>query len=211
MTPEQIAADRERMIVDHLAARGITSRQVLRAMARVPRERFVPPDLSGDAYADSALPIGCDQTISQPLIVAMMTQALELTGNETVLEVGTGSGYQAAVLAELAARVVSIERHEALSRSAGNVLQALGYDNVRLVVGDGTLGWPPDAPYNRILVAAAAHRVPEPLIEQLAEGGMMVIPVGSQHSQVLQVIRKKDGQLSQTPLGGCRFVPLVGA
>ena len=161
-----------------LAERSIRSTRVLAAMDRVPRERFVPEGVRHLAYADRALPIGCNQTISQPYIVALMTEALQLTGGEHVLEIGTGSGYQTAILAELAASVVSIERHEELSQRAGQVLAELGARNVQLIVGDGTLGWPGRAPYDRILVAAAANEIPPALEEQLAEGGILVIPLG---------------------------------
>jgi protein-L-isoaspartate(D-aspartate) O-methyltransferase len=195
----------------HLSEHGIRSPRVLEAMARVPRERFVPADVRHLAFADRALPIECDQTISQPYIVALMTEALALTGHERVLEIGTGSGYQAAVLAELAAEVVSVERHEPLSQAARAVLDELGYRNVQLIVGDGTQGWPPGAPYDRILVAAAATQVPAPLVEQLAEGGTLIIPVGPSHSQTLYAYHKRGGHLQAEPLSGCRFVPLVGA
>lgn len=194
-----------------LAERGITSSRVLAALAAVPRERFVPEGVQHLAYADRALPIACDQTISQPYIVALMTDALDLSGNEHVLEIGTGSGYQAAVLAELAASVVSVERHAELSRRAAEVLADCGFTNVTLVVGDGTLGWPEKAPYDRILVAAAAAQVPPALEAQLAEGGRLVIPIGSSEGQVLQVCRKIGGKLHAQALSGCRFVPLVGA
>jgi protein-L-isoaspartate(D-aspartate) O-methyltransferase len=191
--------------------RGIGSSNVLAAMASVPRERFVPPEVQPMAYDDRALPIACEQTISQPYIVALMSDALELSGDERVLEIGTGSGYQTAILAELAARVVTIERHAELSRGAERVLGELGYKNVTFLVGDGTLGWPEQAPYDRILVAAAAARVPPALEEQLAEGGTLVIPVGTSEGQVLQAYHKVDGKLYAEPLSGCRFVPLVGA
>lgn len=194
-----------------LAEAGIRSPRVLEVMGRVPRERFVPEGVRHLAYADRALPIACDQTISQPYIVALMTDALQLTGGEHVLEVGTGSGYQTAVLAELAGEVISIERHEPLSREAGRVLAELGYKNVQLIVGDGTLGWPARAPYDRILVAAAAGQVPPALEQQLAEGGTLVIPVGPAQQQTLEAYRKVGGRLISEPLSGCRFVPLVGA
>ncbi len=194
-----------------LCERGIKSTRVLAAMDRVPREQFVPSEEQALSYADRALPIDCSQTISQPYIVALMTEALELSGNERVLEIGTGSGYQAAILAELAAHVVSIERHSELARHAEQTLAALGYDNVTLVVGDGTLGWPELAPYDRILVAAAAGHVPQALADQLAEGGILVIPVGTPSGQDLQAFHKIGGQLRPRWLSGCRFVPLVGA
>jgi protein-L-isoaspartate(D-aspartate) O-methyltransferase len=193
-----------------LGERGIASRRVIEAFARVPRERFVPPQVESMAYADRALPIGCEQTISQPYIVALMTDALELSGGERVLEIGTGSGYQTAILAELAARVVTVERHAELSASAKRVLDEQGYKNIRFVVGDGTLGFAEEAPYDRILVAAAAASVPKALEEQLAEGGTLVIPIGSREGQVLEAHHKVGGRLYVEPLSGCRFVPLVG-
>jgi protein-L-isoaspartate(D-aspartate) O-methyltransferase len=155
--------------------------------------------------------IDCEQTISQPYIVALMTEALQLTGREHVLEIGTGSGYQAAILAELAASVVSIERHADLSEQAGRELAELGYTNVTLVVGDGTQGWLEQAPYDRILVAAAAQHVPPALCDQLAEGGILVIPIGAYGGQDLQAFHKVAGKLHPRWLSGCRFVPLVGA
>jgi protein-L-isoaspartate(D-aspartate) O-methyltransferase len=194
-----------------LAARGIRSTRVLAAIDRVPRERFVPAGVRHLTYADRALPIGQSQTISQPYIVALMTDALQLSGREHVLEVGTGSGYQTALLAELADSVMSIERHAALSQQAHSVLEACGYQNITLVVGDGTLGWPARAPYDRILVAAAADHVPPDLGDQLTEGGILVIPIGQPHSQVLQAYHKVAGQLHAEPLSACRFVPLIGA
>jgi protein-L-isoaspartate(D-aspartate) O-methyltransferase len=194
-----------------LAARSIKSTKVLAAMDRVPREWFVPAGAEQLAYADRAVPIGCEQTISQPYIVALMTEALQLSGTEHVLEIGTGSGYQAAILAELSASVVSIERHAELSRAAGRALARLGYRNITLVVGDGTLGWPERAPYDRILVAAAAAQIPPALVDQLAEGGTLVIPLGDSQGQELQALHKIGGQLHAERLSGCRFVPLVGA
>ena len=197
------------MVDEQLRARGIHDRRVLAAMGRIPRERFVPRESAEQAYADRALPIDCDQTISQPYIVGLMSQALELTGGEHVLEIGAGSGYQTAILAELAASVLSIERHAALARQAQDVLKQLGYRNVTLVVGDGTRGWPEWAPYQRIIVAAATAAVPPALAEQLAEGGLVVIPLGDPKSQTLYQVRKRDGKLHYTPLSACRFVPLV--
>jgi protein-L-isoaspartate(D-aspartate) O-methyltransferase len=198
-------------MLGQLVERGIKSTRVLAAMDRVPRERFVPADVAHLAYADRAVPIGQSQTISQPYIVALMTAALQLVGVERVLEIGTGSGYQTAILAELAASVVSIERHAELSRRAEAALSQCGYTNVRLVTGDGTLGWPEGAPYDRIVVTAAAAHIPPALEEQLAEGGILVIPLGDSHGQVLQAVHKAGGQLYAEPLSGCRFVPLVGA
>ncbi|HID76821.1 MAG TPA: protein-L-isoaspartate(D-aspartate) O-methyltransferase [Planctomycetaceae bacterium] len=206
--PDYTAAKRE-MIQKQLRRRGIHDRRVLEAMEKVPRERFVLEEYRSQAYADRALPIRCAQTISQPYIVALMTQALELSGGEKVLEVGTGSGYQTAILAELAGHVVSIERHAELSRQAAQVLKELGYQNVTLVHGDGTQGWPEQAPYDRVIVTAAAPCTPSALFEQLAEGGILVIPVGSSDYQILQAIRKRNGEPYPVSLCPCRFVPLV--
>jgi protein-L-isoaspartate(D-aspartate) O-methyltransferase len=202
---------REAMVSDQLQRRGIIQARVLEAMGRVPRERFVERGQEDQAYEDRALAIECDQTISQPYIVGLMTQALALAGDEKLLEIGTGSGYQTAILAELAARVVSIERHAELSRRAAALLAELGYKNVRLVVGDGSAGWPDEAPYDRIIVTAAASQTPEPLFAQLRERGILVIPIGDRDSQTLQAIHKIDGHPRPTTLSGCRFVPLVGA
>jgi protein-L-isoaspartate(D-aspartate) O-methyltransferase len=198
-------------MLSQLVKRGIRTPRVLVAMDRVPRERFLPEELWDLAYADRAVPIGSEQTISQPYIVALMTEALQLSGTEHVLEIGTGSGYQTAILAELAARVTSIERHAELSERAAAALEQGGYSNVELIVGDGTLGWPERAPYDRILVAAAAQRVPPALGEQLVEGGILVIPLGESNSQVLESLHKVGGRLHGQTLSGCRFVPLVGA
>jgi protein-L-isoaspartate(D-aspartate) O-methyltransferase len=177
----------------------------------VPRERFVPVEIRREAFADRALPIDCGQTISQPYIVGLMTQALQLSGDELVLEIGSGSGYQTAILARLAREVVSIERHAALTIQAKAVLAELGYANVTLLTGDGTLGWPERAPYDRIMVTAMAAVCPPPLFAQLVEGGDIVIPLGGRDSQTLQVIRKEAGQPRVTSLSPCRFVPLIGA
>ena len=202
--------DKQIMLRQHLKARGIIDPRLIDAMARIPRERFIDESLRAEAYADQALAIDCGQTISQPYIVALMTQALALRGSERVLEIGTGSGYQTAILAELAGEVVSIERHEALSRQAAARLAELGYDRVKLAVADGTLGWPADAPYDRIVVAAAAAAPPPHLIEQLAPGGILVIPLGGREHQMLQAIHKVGDEVEMEPLSACRFVPLVG-
>lgn len=199
------------MLRIQLQARGITDRRVLDAMGRVPRQLFVPPSSRADAYADRALAIDCGQTISQPYIVGLMTQALELSGAENVLEVGTGSGYQTAILAELADQVVTVERFALLSQQAESRLASLGYRNVKFVVGDGTLGVPAEAPFQRIIVTAMAQRVPAPLWEQLAERGILVIPLGMPDCQMLQAIRKIGGQAHPEDLCPCRFVPLIGA
>lgn len=208
--PMSFADARHAMVREQLAQRGITDSRVLEAMDRVPRERFISKELQDEAYADRALAIECEQTISQPYMVALMTEALELRGEERVLEVGTGSGYQTAILAQLVREVVTIERHEDLSRRAGALVRELGYQNVEFIVGDGGFGWPKRAPYDAIIVTAAASDVPAPLLAQLREGGVLVIPVGDRDGQVLKAIRKVDGRAVETSLSGCRFVPLVG-
>jgi protein-L-isoaspartate(D-aspartate) O-methyltransferase len=210
MNQDELQAAKQLMLSRQLERRGVRDARVLGAMAEVPRERFLPPDLLAEAYADQALPIDCGQTISQPYIVGLMTEALDLSGNETVLEIGTGSGYQTAILAALARRVVSIERHEFLSRQAGKALAELGYENVALHVGDGSLGFPSEAPYDRIIVTAAASCPPLPLVEQLREGGILVIPLGDRESQVLQAIQATPQGLKTKNLSACRFVPLIG-
>ena len=207
---EQIAEARRKMVVEQLQGRDIRNARVLAAMGKVPRERFVTEGELSDAYADRALVLNCGQTISQPYIVALMSEALELTGTESVLEIGTGSGYQTAVLCELARWVTSVERHPQLSFQAEAVLNSLGYQNFSLHLGDGTYGWSEDAPYDRIIVTAAAQRLPATLFEQLAEGGILVIPLGTSEAQSLQAIRKVAGKPQQRELSGCRFVPLVG-
>lgn len=198
------------MVERQLRRRGIHDERVLAAMAAVPREEFLPPELRDKAYNDSALPIGSEQTISQPWIVAAICQALELEGRELVLEVGTGSGYSAAVLALLAAQVVSIERHQALSRDAGAVLTKLGFRNVELMVGDGSLGVPERAPFDAIAVHATAPAPPPALIDQLADGGRLVVPVASSEADTLTSIRRLAGRVETSSLGPCRFVPLIG-
>jgi protein-L-isoaspartate(D-aspartate) O-methyltransferase len=211
MNGPDFQAARQRMLRKQLRRRGIVDPRVLAAMARVPRERFVDPSTRDQAYSDQALAIGCGQTISQPYIVALMTQALKLTGSEKVLEVGTGSGYQTAILAEVCGEVVSVERFADLSQQASRLLAELGYRNVTAVVGDGSLGWPDRGPYDRILVTAAALTCPAALWEQLRVGGIIVAPIGGLESQTLQAIHKEVGQARQEGLSGCRFVPLVGA
>jgi protein-L-isoaspartate(D-aspartate) O-methyltransferase len=179
-------------------------------MGKVPRHRFIPRHLWEQAYSDYPLPIGEEQTISQPYIVALMTEALELAGPEKVLELGTGSGYQAAVLGELAAQVYTIERIPSLARAAEQVLALLGYANVQVIVADGTLGWPGQAPFDAILVTAGSPQVPPPLVDQLAMGGRLVIPVGDHYSQTLTRVRRTSDGLKHEYLGGCRFVKLIG-
>ncbi|HEX4145783.1 MAG TPA: protein-L-isoaspartate(D-aspartate) O-methyltransferase [Pirellulales bacterium] len=208
--PLWYAKKRHEMVEDQLVRRGIADARVLAAMDRIPREIFLPPDLRREAYRDRAVAIECGQTISQPYIVALMTEALELAGHEKVLEVGTGSGYQTAVLSQLAGEVVSIERHPELAKSAAERLQHLSIGNVQFRVGDGTLGCPADAPFDRIIVTAAAGVVPPALLEQMVEGGLLVIPVGDDQSQSLQVVHKLAGHTQVRRLTGCRFVPLVG-
>ncbi|HEX5105308.1 MAG TPA: protein-L-isoaspartate(D-aspartate) O-methyltransferase [Pirellulaceae bacterium] len=200
---------RAAMVEQQLARRGIRDQRVLAAMRRVPREAFVSAELAGTSYADSALPIDCEQTISQPVIVAMMTEALQLAGSERVLEIGTGSGYQTAILAELAAAVFSVERHAELSRQADVRLRKLGYENVFLKVGDGALGWPEEAPFDRIIVTAAAESCPPALWEQLVEGGVLVGPFGPAYDQALYETHKIGGQPQSRLLTGCRFVLLL--
>jgi protein-L-isoaspartate(D-aspartate) O-methyltransferase len=202
--------DRTRMVEDQLVRRGIADERVLGAMRRVPRHLFVDEALRDRAYGDHALPIGEEQTISQPYIVALMSSLLGLTGQEKVLEVGTGSGYQTAVLAELARRVCSIERLPRLAQRARTVLDGRGYSNVWIRVGSGTLGWPDEAPFDRILVAAGGPAVPPPLFEQLAPGGRMVLPLGDVEGQTLTVVENAGGTMKLTPHGDCKFVRLVG-
>ena len=204
------ARERERMVDEQLARRGITDARVLDVMRRIPRHRFVEEGLTHGAYEDHPLPIGEGQTISQPYIVALMTALLELTGQEKVLEVGTGSGYQTAVLGALTRRVCSIERLPRLAERARATLEALGVQNVWIRVGNGALGWPDEAPFDRILVAAGGPSVPPPLVEQLADGGRMVLPVGSPEDQVLTVVERVGGQTQTRQAGECKFVKLVG-
>ncbi len=198
------------MVAQQLVARGLRDPRVLGAMERVPREMFVPPHERVRAYADQALPIGEGQTISQPFMVALMSESLNLAGKERVLEIGTGSGYQAAILAELAREVISIERISALASAAEERLAALGYRNVEIRVADGTIGHVSGAPYDAILVTAGAPRVPEALKAQLANGGRIVIPVGPQGHQQLLIVRRDGETFTQSQEGACVFVPLVG-
>ena len=202
----------EQMIHQQLEARGISDTRVLAAVRRVPRHRFVGPGLQGRAYDDTPLPIGAHQTISQPYMVAHMSEALALRGGERVLEVGTGSGYQTAMLAELGACVVSLERLPELASRAHELLAELGYlDRVSIEVTDGTLGWAAAAPYDRVIVTAASPQIPRPLIEQLAPGGWMVFPMGEEELQTLVRLRRTPAGLVEEYLGECRFVKLVGS
>lgn len=203
-------SQRQAMVEHQLRRRGIHDERVLRAMEEVPRHEFIPEGGRFHAYEDQPVPIGEEQTISQPYIVAVMTQMLAVEPENVVLEVGTGTGYQAAVLSRLARQVYTIERHASLADSAREIVRRLGYENLEVVVGDGTRGLPEHAPYDRILVAAAAPSVPRPLIEQMQEGGRMIIPVGRSDIQVLQLVRKRQGEIFTSRLEGCRFVPLIG-
>jgi protein-L-isoaspartate(D-aspartate) O-methyltransferase len=205
-----MARERERMVEEQLVRRGITDERVLAAMRRVPRHLFVQEALRDRAYGDHPLPIGEEQTISQPYIVGLMTSLLELTGREKVLDVGTGSGYQTAVLAVLARRVCSIERLPRLAERARATLEALGYDNVWVRVGNGALGWPDEAPFDRILVAAGGPAVPPPLFQQLVEGGRLVLPIGDAENQTLTVVDNDRGRMRTRAVGDCKFVKLVG-
>jgi len=210
-TPESHGAERAEMVQRQLIGRGIRDDRVLSAMRAVPRHLFVPESVRGAAYTDQPLPIGWQQTISQPLMVALLLEALELRGDETVLDIGTGSGYQAALLSRLARRVVSIEIVPELGYLASGTLARLRCRNVTVRTGDGTLGAPDEAPFNAIVVAAASHRAPPPLVSQLADGGRLVVPVGSGTWQQLTRIRRLGIQLTKEDLGACAFVRLRGA
>ncbi len=196
-------------LIKHLRI-NIRDEPVLAAMSRVPRERFVPPEERHLAYEDRPLPIGLGQTISQPFIIALMTASLELTGQEKVLEVGTGSGYQTAILAELVRLVITVERLPQLAEAAKGTLDSLGYKNIKVYIAGLTLGWPAEAPYDAILVTAGAPNVPDSLLSQLAIGGRLVIPVGSRYEQELYKITKRSDKSIVQNLGGCRFVSLIG-
>ena len=201
---------RERMVKTQLIPRGINDKRVLEVMGKIPRDRFTEEALRREAYNDHPLPIGHKQTISQPYIVALMTEVLELTGKERTLEIGTGSGYQTAILAELSEKVYTVERIKSLLVKSRNILAELGYNNILFKAFDGTLGWKEYEPYDAIIVTAGAPNVPQPLLDQLAEGGRLIIPVGNKFSQELIKITKKRGRYIQKNLGGCRFVDLIG-
>jgi protein-L-isoaspartate(D-aspartate) O-methyltransferase len=203
------AASAGAMVERQLRPRGIDDPMTLRAMTKVPREKFVPPELRASAYEDRPLPIGYGQTISQPFIVAFMTQQLKPKATDRVLEIGTGSGYQAAVLSELVAQVYSIEIVKPLAERASALLRELGYKNVQVKAGDGYKGWPEHAPFDAIIVTAAPDHVPAPLVEQLKEGGRMIIPVGKTQAQELYLLEKRGGQVRQTAVIPVRFVPLT--
>ena len=208
--PDEHAAERRSMVEHQLRRRRIADERVLAAMEKVPRHRFLPSPTDPAAYGDHPLPIGDGQTISQPYMVALMTEALCLTGDERVLEIGTGSGYQAAILAELAREVYSVERFPGLAERARALLADLGYSNVTVIVGDGSLGHPEAAPYDRIIVTAAAPEIADPWVEQFVEGGILVVPLGDRWGQTLTRATMHRGKLDQASLGGCVFVPLVG-
>ena len=204
------AQHRQEMVRLHLKGRDIMDSAVLKVMGEVQRQNFVPPQDASQAYADSPVPIGLGQTISQPYIVALMTQELRITPSCEVLEIGTGSGYQTAVLAKLAKKVYTIERYEALLQRAMATLSELGIENVEFFLGDGTCGWPGEKKFDRIIITAAVANMPQPLIDQLADGGVAVAPLGPWPVQDLVVIRKKDGKLTRHKICGCRFVRLIG-
>jgi len=204
------AAERQRMVRQQLVARGINDARVLGAITKVPREEFVPPESRAASYEDGPLPIGHGQTISQPYIVAFMTEQLRLKPSDRVLEIGTGSGYQAAILAELVSEIYSVEIVEPLARAAEATLQRLGYKNVHVKIGDGYKGWPEKAPFDAIIVTCAPDKVPQPLTDQLKDGGRMVIPVGERFAQELYLLEKKNGQLKESVTLPVRFVPMAG-
>jgi protein-L-isoaspartate(D-aspartate) O-methyltransferase len=205
-----LANERQRMVMEQLMPRGIHEERVLAAMTKVPREEFVPQDSRATSYTDQPLPIGYGQTISQPFIVAFMTEQLRLASGDRVLEIGTGSGYQAAVLAEIVAEVYSIEIIEPLAKTAEATLERLGYKNVHVKIGDGYQGWPEHAPFDAVIVTCAPDHVPQLLVDQLKEGGRMIIPVGGFGDQELYLLEKKNGQLEQRAVELVRFVPMTG-
>ena len=202
---------RLRMVAEQIRARGIRDDRLLAAMSEVPRHEFIDRRYWSEAYGDHPLPVGSGQTISQPYIVAAMIEALQVEPQNRVLEIGTGTGYQAAILSRLAQAVYTVERHPELAEQARRIFERLGYRNIAALTGDGSEGLPQYAPYDRIIVAAAAPEVPQPLWEQLAEGGRMVLPVGNYESQVLQLITKQNGLRTTHSLDACRFVPLIGS
>jgi len=210
MDEDKYSQARNHMVNSQLVPRGIRDPRVLAALRQVPRHRFIPAPLWDQAYGDYPLPIGEDQTISQLYIVALMTEILEPRETDKVLEIGAGSGYQAAILAELVAQVFTMDRVGPLANRARETLAAMGYKNIQTRWGDGTLGWPEEAPFDGIMVTAAAPQVPRPLTEQLAPGGRLVIPVGDRYSQTLTLVRRTKEGLKFENHGGCRFVPLIG-
>lgn len=207
---KDFAAEREKMVEAQIARRGITSPRVLEAFRSVPRHQFVPRGRQDHAYEDRPLPIGEDQTISQPYIVAYMTEKLALRNKDKVLEIGTGSGYQAAILAELAGEVYTVERHRSLAESTAEKLKRMGYENIQVFLRDGTLGLPEHSPYDAIIVTASAPEIPQALLDQLAEGGRLIMPIGGRRGQVLKLSTKKEGEISTEMLSPVAFVPLIG-
>jgi len=207
---EEFIKARETMVRTQIEARGIRDERILKVMRMVPRHRFVLPIYQRMAHSDRPLPIGFNQTISQPYIVALMTESLKLKGDEKVLEIGTGSGYQAAILAELAKEVYTIEIISGLAKRAEKTLKKLGYKNIKVKCGDGYLGWPEYASFDAIIVTCAPDHIPQPLIDQLAEGGRMVIPIADTYPQRLTLIQKKKGKIVQEIITGCMFVPMTG-
>ncbi|MCM8782947.1 MAG: protein-L-isoaspartate(D-aspartate) O-methyltransferase [Candidatus Omnitrophica bacterium] len=201
---------RKKMVEEQIIARGIKDKRLIDVLYKIERHRFVPQEIKSSSYGDFPLPIGEGQTISQPYMVALMTECLSLKGNEKVLEIGTGSGYQTAILAELSKEVYSMERIENLAKRAEELLKQLGYTNVRIKSGDGTLGWPEEAPFDRVIVTAANLDIPPPLLEQLQQEGIMVIPLGDRFSQVLTVVEKRKDRIIKNQICGCVFVPLIG-
>ncbi len=201
---------RKKMVEEQIFSRGIRDKRILNAFYKVERHKFVPQDLQADAYSDFPLAIGQGQTISQPYIVALMTEQLGLTGIEKVLEIGTGSGFQTAILAELAREVYTIERIESLGKSAENLLMALGYANIKFRIGDGTLGWAQESPFDRIIITAASTEAPFPLIEQLSENGKLILPLGAIFNQILTLLEKKGDKFDYKDICNCMFVPLIG-
>jgi protein-L-isoaspartate(D-aspartate) O-methyltransferase len=208
--PQDYLRAREKMVEEQIAARGIKNSRLLAAMRKLPRHLFVDPGLLQRAYDDSSLPIGGKQTVSQPYMAARMTEALELSGEEKVLEIGTGSGYQTALLAEMSFNVFSVEKIRALAMKARALLDRLQYHNIAIQVGDGSIGWPEHSPFDAIIVTAGAPDLPRPLLEQLAVGGRLVIPVGDDESQVLVRVTRHPSKFEEEQLGDCRFVKLWG-
>ncbi|MFL2915286.1 MAG: protein-L-isoaspartate(D-aspartate) O-methyltransferase [Nitrospinia bacterium] len=213
VSPELIqsyAGQRRKMVEEQLVERGVKNLSVLEAMSRVPRHLFAQDSLQHRAYGDTPLPIGENQTISQPYIVGAMTEALALKGEERVLEIGTGSGYQTAIIAELCRQVFTIERLNNLSRKAQNILESLNYMNIVFKMFDGTYGWPDQAPFDAILITASAPEIPDSLVKQLGDGGRLVAPIGGADKQKLVVLTKKGDRVSRRDLVNCKFVPLIG-
>jgi len=198
------------MVEEQLIPRGISNQRVLDVFYKVERHKFIPEEQRDNAYADFPIPIGAGQTISQPYIVALMTECLDLSGSEKILEIGTGSGYQAAILAQLSKDVCSIERFEVLAKKAKMLFDELGYKNIKIKIGDGTLGWEEEAPFDRIIITAASPEVPSPLTEQLKDGGKLILPLGEMLSQVLTRVEKMNNKLYSKEICPCVFVPLVG-